>query len=358
MKREHAFVLLAAIAGCGRTPATDPVTEASLTPAAASLSIPAHCAACSNTLSGAINTPADDAVHPYTDYSMEWFYYATHLVTDDGQEFGFTQIFYNLQNTQDTPPTPLVYVDSAISDLGNGAFHFGGRQFSPDAPAIVASSFSLSVGTETASGGNGRDSVHSEVTDGDNSYVVDLQLKSIKTPVFHIADGYINYYSRERMVATGTLRINGVEHSVYGNTWFDHQFGPQQIELATVQNWTWLALQLSDNREVFVLVVNRTDGTQSFYGSYSDASCKTTQLAEGDFTLTATDSWSANDSCTYPSGWDVSVPSKHVKVHVAPRIQNQDIWVPGLDHYYEGDASVHGSSLGKGYVELFGFCAP
>ena len=160
------------------------------------------------------------------------------------------------------------------------------------------------------------------------------------------------------MAATGTVSVNGKVHRVRGYTWFDHQFGPQLVELSTVQNWTWIAAQLDHRRELLALVVNRQDGTQDFIGSYTDGDCETTQLGATDFTITALGTWSASASCTYPFGWDVAVPSKGLELRVVPLIQNQDIWVPGVDHYYEGASSVTGSARGKAYVELFGFCAP
>ncbi len=202
------------------------------------------------------------------------------------------------------------------------------------------------------------DIVHSEVVDGASKYVVDLVLESEKTPVLHLADGYVNYYSRERMKANGTVSVNGKTHRVHGHTWFDHQFGPQLVELSTVQTWTWIATQLNGDRELLALVVNKQDGTQEYIGSYTDEDCKTTQLGENDFTVTATGSWTASASCTYPLGWDVQVPSKGITIHVDPVVKNQDIWVPGVDHYYEGDSKVTGSDPGKAYVELFGYCAP
>ena len=313
-------------------------------------------AKCRRTLAGPINLPADDSVHPFSEFSDEWFYYSSHLFTDEGREFGFAQIVYTLLNPQ--TGTPIQFVDSTVTDVRQGMYHFGGRQYAFSAPVVLPGAFEFEIGTERVAGGNGHDVVHSTVDDGAGPYVVDLELTSTKTPVFHIADGYVNYYSRELMRATGTISIDGKLHHVHGTTWFDHQFGPQIVELSTVQNWTWIAVQLARDRQLLALVVNRQDGTQLVYGSYTDEDCNTTQLGPGDFTLTALDSWSPSASCTYPYRWDIKVPSEELDLDVVPLVQNQDILVPGVDRYYEGTARVAGSASGRAYVELFGFCAP
>lgn len=316
---------------------------------------PPACSNCSPTLSGPITVPADDSIHAYSQYSDEWFYYSSHLETDDGKEFGFAQIFYTVLDP--SSGNPIQYVDATLSDHKSKKYYFGGRQFNPTPATVIPNGFNLSVGTETAVGGNGHDVVHSQIVSGNTTYTIDLKLTSVKTPVFHLADGSINYYSRERMIAEGTLKINGKTHRVHGTTWFDHQFGPQLIELSTVKNWTWIAAQLDHNEDLFALVVNKQDGTQLVVGSYSDQNCNTAQLGPKDFTITALGSWSPSASCTYPMNWEVKVPSKKLDLFIKPVFEAQDIMVPSLDHYYEGDSEVSGSSKGKAYVELYGFCA-
>jgi predicted secreted hydrolase len=312
---------------------------------------------CPARLTGPINTPADDSVHAYSQYSDEWWYYSSHLQSDDGdREFGFAQIVYTSLDPQSG--SPIQYVDATVTDIAARQYHFGGRQYAFSPATVVPNAFDFAIGTERVRGGNGRDIVHSEVVDGGSTYVVDLKLESEKTPVLHLADGYVNYYSRERMKATGTISVDGKVYAVHGDTWFDHQFGPQLIELSTVRSWTWIAAQLTGGRELLALVVNKQDGTQQYIGSYTDEDCNTTQLGEADFTVTATGSWAASEGCVYPLGWDVRVPARGVTVHVDPVIEAQDIWVPGMDRYYEGDSTVTGSHRGKAYVELFGFCAP
>jgi predicted secreted hydrolase len=54
--------------------------------------------------------------------------------------------------------------------------------------------------------------------------------------------------------------------------------------------------------------------------------------------------------------WEVKVPSKKLDLFVRPVFEAQDILVPAMDHYYEGDSKVSGTAKGKAYVELYGFC--
>jgi len=322
----------------------------------ATSSVQSACSSCSKTLTGPINVPADDAVHAYSQYTDEWYYYSTHLETEDGRKFGFAQIFYT--SLDPSSGNPIQYVDSTLSNHQTKKYSFGGRQYNPTPATVIANGFNFAVGTEKAVGGNGRDVVHSEIVDGSTTYVLDLTLTSTKTPVFHLADGSVNYYSRERMFAEGSLKINGKVEHVSGYTWFDHQFGPQLIDLSTVQNWTWIAVQFQHDEELLALIINKQDGSNLTIGSYTDPKCETTQLGAGDFTITALGTWSPSTSCTYPMNWRVKVPSKKIDLTVRPVFEAQDIWVPTQDHYYEGDATATGSAEGNAYVELYGFCAP
>jgi predicted secreted hydrolase len=317
--------------------------------------------ACEQGLDDAIKLPADDAAHPYTPASMEWWYWVTHLRAEDGRLFGFVDIVYTaLYSGAPDTTVPLQWSDTAVADISAGKYHFPGRAFGMSPAPVVANGFAFDIGDNHIVGGDGRDRIHATVDDGTKRYVVDLQLLAQKAPVEQMSGPYNFYYSRERMEARGTITIDGKVLRVRGDTWFDHQFGDQLVTLSTVQNWTWIAIQFDDDRELIVLDLNRQDGTKMQFANLTDKRCQTSHYGPGEFTLTPTGSWTASATCTYPMGWDLRIPAEHLALHVQPSILDQDLYVPGMDHYYEGDAVVTGFAKGpvraRAFVELTAFC--
>jgi predicted secreted hydrolase len=316
---------------------------------------------CSKPLTGLINLPADDAVHPYTPASFEWWYWTSHLETDEGQKFGFLDVVYTgLFEFVPGIPAPLQWSDTTISDLTEGKYHFPGRAYLPEPATVIQGGFKFDIGQNSVVGGNGRDEIHAIVDDGARRYEVDLQLKSEKAPVQHMAGGYIFDYARTRMATQGSITVDGKRHNVHGYTYFDHEWGDQLYVMATVQDWTWISMQLEDDRELVVLVLNHQDGTQMAWADLTDAHCKTTRYEPGEFTLTTTGTWQQSSTCQYPMGWQIAIPRAGMTLNVTSSIVDQDIYVPGMDHYYEGEAVVrgwdHGPVRGRAVVELTAFC--
>ena len=126
-----------------------------------------------------------------------------------------------------------------------------------------------------------------------------------------------------------------------------------------MRDWTWLALQLDDSRELFILVLDRLDGSRLLSAAISDEDCDSRQISASNIDVRPTSSWSLPGSdCSYPMGWSVHIPTENVELTLTPAFEQQEIWVPGLDRYWEGVLYVNGSSTGRGYAELFGYCQP
>ncbi len=317
---------------------------------------------CAKPLTGLINLPADDAVHPATPMSLEWWYWTSHLETDDGRQFGFLDIVYTgLFEIVPGTVAPLQWSDTTISDVAEGKYHFAGRAYLPEPTPVIPGGFQFDLGENSVFGGDGHDVIHAVVDDGSRRYEVDLELESEKAPVQHMAGGYIYDYARTRMATRGTIAVDGELHGVRGYTYFDHEWGDQFYVMATTQNWTWISLQLEDDRELVVLVLNHLDGTQLTWADLTDAHCNTTRYEPGEFTLTATGTWQQSSICQYPMGWEISIPKAGISLAVTSSIVDQVIYVPGMDHYYEGEAVAYGwqhqrALSGRGVVELTAFC--
>lgn len=316
---------------------------------------------CAKQLRGPISLPADDAVHVYTPASFEWWYWTSHLEAEDGRKFGFLDIVYTgLYEASPGMVGPLQWSDTTISDVSEGKYHFPGRAYLPEPAIKVSNGYSFSIGENNVVGGDGHDVIHAVVNDGLKEYVVDLKLESEKAPVQHMAGGYIFDYARTRMATQGTIAIDGKVLHVHGSTYFDHEYGDQLYVMATVKDWTWISVQLDDDSELVVLVLNRLDGTQMAWADLTDEHCKTTRFDSSEFALQAVGTWQQSSVCTYPMGWNISIPRAAINLNVKSSIVDQDIYVPGMDHYYEGEATVTGSyrgpTSGRAVVELTAFC--
>jgi len=311
---------------------------------------------CEQRLDGAISLPADDAVHAYGPYTLEWWYWTAHLETQDGRRYGFAQIIYTAQHP--LLGIPVQWADTTITDWQTGTYHFDGRQFVFGPAAEIPSGFEFQFGADHVVGGDGHDHIRSEVVDDTRSFVVDLDLSSKKPALMHDLHPNVNYYTRQRLKTKGTILVDGEPVKVSGWSWFDHQFGDQQIALATVANWNWFAVQLDDRREIFLLDALMLDGSHIYAATVNRRDCTTVRLGAGQFDITPLDAWTPPDgACSYQMGWNVSIPSEGLEFTVEPVFPEQDIWVPTLDRYWEGEATVSGAGVdGLAYVEMFGQC--
>jgi len=134
------------------------------------------------------------------------------------------------------------------------------------------------------------------------TYVVDLWRTSLKIPVEQIAEDYLHEYARTRMLTIGTITIDAEAVPVFGSS----------ME----------------------------------YVNVTDAQCRVQRFGPGEFTLTPTGTWSPSATSEYPMGWKLSIPRERIELRVTPAVLDQDILVPGLDHYYEGESIITGFANG------------
>ena len=297
-----------------------------------------------------ISLPADEAPHQEP---SEWWYWTGHLQADDGRWFGFEEVFFLAK--RDGIWGQMAH--HALTDVEAGAFHYVSK-LDLGRPEEKVGAFALSVPPLSARGGTGRDTLHGEVDD----LVLDLELTDTKRPVLQHGDGHLvypfggftYYFSRGRMAAEGTLRLGDETLAVRGEAWFDHQWG--DLAAVTDVGWDWLAIQLEDRRELMLFSVRVEGGERIAGGSLTDADCASRELHAGDFEVEPTGQWeSPHSGCTYPAGWTVRLDDEVLAV--TPVLADQELQVPELGmSYWEGAATVAGTSAGRAYVELTGYC--
>lgn len=308
-----------------------------------------------------IEFPRDDGPH---DEMMEWWYYTGHLFTESGDRYGFQMVVFKGQ--RDDLLGYAAHV--AIVDPAQGTYRYDeqlviGDSVSTDAPG---GGFDLEIGDWRMSGANGNDRLVGSVP----GYAFKLQTRSVKPPVLHQGDGFIDYgsgqysyyYSRTRLETTGTLEIDGEVMQVHGEAWMDHQWG--DFMTWDGGGWDWFSLQLDDGSDLMLYVVNASDGSPQFVdGSIVSPDGDVTLLGTEDFVVTPTSSWrSPTSGILYPSGWSIELPAHSLVLTVSPVLPDQEMDTTRSTGqiYWEGQVTIEGMRDGEpvsglGYVELTGY---
>jgi predicted secreted hydrolase len=311
-----------------------------------------------------VTFPAADGPHRA---QMEWWYYTGRLVDEaSDNRYGFELVAFKSGRMGLTG-----YVAHfAITDTHTGRFQYEQRTaLAPRGEGAASGSapgFDISVGDWRMSGSNGADSLKASM----DGYAIDLTLSTTKPPAIHDGDGFIDYgeyggsyyYSRTRIVVSGKLAVDGKDHGVTGQAWFDHQWGDFTTYSET--QWDWFGLQLDNDTEVMLYLIRSPDGTPvAIDGSIVDPSGEVTILQPADLSATASGTWSSpHTGVTYPSGWKVGIPAMNLKLAVEPVMPDQELdtkQTTGLV-YWEGEVTVDGMMgdqhvSGFGYVELNGY---
>lgn len=309
-------------------------------------------------LIGPVNLPKDDAF--LAKEPIQWWYWTGHLETVETEEprhYGFEIVFFAFKGFD------AQLAQTAITDVTGDGFHFK-EYVHFSLPKEVPNQFDLAAGPINqimAKGGNGKDSLHTEV----DGYVLDLAAESIKAPVLHyggnshpfIYGGNTYYYSREKMAASGALKIGDKTYKVKGTAWFDRQYG--ELYQAIVKGWNWFAIELDDGREIMLYDYRGKYADVERYGSVTGPGNQTRDLGPNDYKVEKLGEWkSPHTGCTYPMGWNITIGD--MKLKVEPLVVDQELraqhhfWAG--PEYWEGASGVSGDVKGKAYVELNGYC--
>ena len=309
-----------------------------------------------------IHLPDDAAPH---DRLTEWWYYTGHLENDDGDQFGFQFVIFQVRRG-DFPPTWAAHL--AITEATAGRFAYDERIDSGEQPPGVFP-INFEVGGWMLQGGDGEDHISAEMP----GYALDLTLTSEKPPIFHEGEGYFQfapgaesyYYSRTRMGADGTLTIDGVEMDVTGIGWFDQQWGDFLV-LDDV-GWDWFSVQLDNGEELMAWRShdrrgNILDGNATLV----DIDGNATDVSFEELEIESTGEWQSPESGgTYPMGWIIRIPAYDIDLVINPVMEAQELDTSESTGviYWEGMIEAGGTYRGNpveglGYVELTGYAEP
>jgi len=338
--------------------------------------------------------PADYAAHPA--FKTEWWYVTGHLQAPKSKQwYGYELTFFRLGQTPQAKRKPAAKQSPwAVDDIymthfaltdESAAAPLSGRQdqafrhwvkFNRPAFGRAGSDTkALQVWNEGWQLKHKPDGTFA-LTASSDDVALTLNLAPKKPPAIHGVPGQgisqkaecygcaSHYVSLTRLNTTGTLTVNGQTQAVTGQSWFDQEFGSNQLT-SEQTGWNWMSLQLDNGWEAMLYVLRQKDGgiDPNSSGSLIDPNGNVRHLKAGDFTMTPTAWWtSAKTSAKYPVAWQVSLKPVQANFTVKATVPQQELDSPGGKgvSYWEGRSVVSGrwgkSAVGgMGYVELTGY---
>lgn len=329
--------------------------------------------------------PRDHGSHPA--YQTEWWYYTGHLKSKTGRRFGYQLTFFRTALTPSSKGRTsqwairdVIFAHFALSDI-NGKRFFnhdrinrtalnmaGADKAGNKSPRIWIGDWQMRF--EEANGQ--RQTLRAKGETNETVFSIVLQQRALKKPIVHGQNGVSqksagygrasHYYSFTRLQTRGTVQIGKETFQVTGQSWFDHEFGSNQMDKSQT-GWDWFSLQLSDGRELMLyqlrLTNNRIEPLSS--GTIVEKNGRARHLKLSDFQIQSLASWSSpRSNGIYPSKWRVRVPKERIDLIITPSLADQELNTRrgARFDYWEGSIDFTGSHSGQGYVELTGYARP
>jgi predicted secreted hydrolase len=321
--------------------------------------------------------PRDHFSHP--DYKIEWWYYTGNVTAKDGRRFGYQVTWFRV-GIDHTPSNPsrwtirdLYMTHLAVSDAAGRRYRFA-EKLSRGGPGIAgADTNRYHVWNEDWTGSLNERGQHVLKAMGKDAGI-DLVLDEGKAPAINGVNGISqkgardgnasHYYSLTRMPTRGTIMVDGERVEVEGLTWMDHEFGTSFLE-PEQRGWDWLAIQLSDGRELMLYQLRRADGSRDprSSGTLVNKDGSTVHLGNDDFTQTPGQArFTSSNGTVYPVEWTLGIPAHGITLRVTTPLADQELSLvrsTGIA-YWEGMIDVAGTAggakvTGSGYLEMTGY---
>jgi predicted secreted hydrolase len=314
-------------------------------------------------------------------YPTEWWYFTGHLKNQEQQTFGFEVTFFRVGVRQEKAPEGSLLPRSLFighfaitDDQGNAFYHeeILERDSLPQSAGASSETLHVWLGNWLAKLDQNTITLKADM----ESVELSLSMTPRKPVVLHGNKGLsqkgpepgdASYYSSfTRMEGDGTLSLPGQSSmpvSVEG-AWMDHEVlssnvGPQ------ASGWDWFAIQLDTNQELMLYTLKTESGKASPFssGSFVDVDGSVTHLNLDGFSIQKLSEWtSPSTKITYPSRWNILVPSLALDITVTPTIHDQELVTKKTTGvtYWEGRSLVAGHKQGQlvegnAYVELVGY---
>jgi predicted secreted hydrolase len=339
--------------------------------------------------------PEDHKSHP--EFQLEWWYLTFVLEDEENNEYGLQYTLFRFSNAADS------MVKTAWSEpqqwMGHASLHSKTEHYFEERLAaggvgnafVKTSPFSAVIDNWSWTS-EGASPFPAALAFSINQEVdVALSLSTYGPFIKQGESGYSKktqneqlrsyYYSQPFIDANGTVTINNQSFSVKGLGWYDHEW-TSHLANDSAMGWDWFSLHLNDGSKLMAFRMHSLDDSQianntasdtrrtqnEIYttGTYITKTGKAKTLQQNDIhirplkrerivTEKASDKNNTKHEAEHsvPTSWEISIPSKKLKVNVAAFKTGQ--WNHSLFPYYEGRVSISGTHDGKGFMELTGY---
>lgn len=328
--------------------------------------------------------PRDYFEHP--EFQAEWWYYTGNLATPEGRPFGFELTFFRVSLTPDLEVRGAWELDQVyvahfvLTDIETGRMHKRERT-NRGGPGIAGAS----EANRTVWNGNwsveylaeDRFKPTQRMWAGHDGATLSLSLVPAKPVVVHGENGISrkgggegqasHYLSFTRLVASGTVEVDGTKHEVEGAAWMDHEFFTNSLS-GDLVGWDWMSIQLSDGTDLMLYGLRDANGRHGEFssGTFVGTDGQVMHLTSKDVRLTPGRTWSSEESgARYPVEWAVEVPVLDLRLEVRPLLDAQEVTSDRgyLPVYWEGAVTYSGQRIdrpveGRGYLEMTGYDKP
>ncbi|HEX8552483.1 MAG TPA: lipocalin-like domain-containing protein [Abditibacteriaceae bacterium] len=329
--------------------------------------------------------PRDHASHPK--FATEWWYYTGHLQSKSGRKFGYQLTFFRValapevKRASKWATRDVVIGHFALTDISRGQFYFDEKAARAAAGMAGADAKSPHIwladwDLRFTGDGNGQTfrarGVSRDAATKNQTFAVSFGTRALKKPVVQGENGVSqksegvgqasHYYSFSRLETTGEIRIGDERFQVSGQSWFDKEFGSNQLGKNQI-GWDWFSLQLSDGRELMLYQLRTQNGGIDPFssGTLIEKDGSTRHVKRDDFSITPQAFWTSPRGAKYPAKWQLEIPREQISLIVEPEVAAQELVTPTTGvSYWEGASRVSGTSAGntisgQGYVELTGY---
>jgi len=323
--------------------------------------------------------PRDHGSHP--EFRTEWWYFTGNLRDASKKSYGYQLTFFRqgvLYQAND-PSHPWAIRDVylahfTLTDVSAGQFWYAERASRKGPGLSGASEDGMEVWLLNWMAKMEGNKIKIEARH--QGMELTLILTPKKPLVFHGKKGLSQkgpmegqasyYFSYTDLEAKGVIKTpeSKVSIRVDGISWFDHEFGSNQLTPDQV-GWDWFSLHLSDGQDLMIYFLRRKDGSvePSSSGTLINRSGDPTHLKLSDINVEVLDYWkSPRSGGRYPSRWKMKVPSARIEMEISSLVPSQELLTEGSTGviYWEGAVAGKGTSSGRpitaeGYVELTGY---
>ena len=321
--------------------------------------------------------PEDFGAHE--EFRTEWWYYTGNLETLERRHFGFELTIFRVSLLPPTTELPsdsqwydrsLYFAHFAVSDIASEKFYAFERYSRPGPGLAGVQADPYRVWLEDWNITEQAPSVY-HLQASQAEVALDLTLIDEMGVVLHGENGYsrkgedvntASYsYSQPRLRADGFVQINGVQYSVSGLAWKDHEFSTSVLDENQI-GWDWFSLQFEDGSALMLFQLRERDGetSASSSGTFIDAEGNPQPVQKTDFEITVLDQWrSPHTKGVYPSSWKIQLNKPECLLEIRPWMADQELHFPTVT-YWEGAVRFEGlcngvPRRGNGYVELTGY---